>query len=195
MSTSDEKQFGRRGALVGIGVAAAGIAGGLASQDLSAQDRPAPQPSTSTPMGPPDAMGAHDLRAPTGEVLALFGALGPGAAIGSHWRLDALYAVRAGGIPVVLSTRNGERFGVEIFRAGEGPSPLATAGGLALYLVNRGDGDRASDEAAGLGVIALGHALEARLAEGASVPGSLTTLDARRRSHPTGVFHIPVANA
>ena len=37
--------------------------------------------------------------------------------------------------------------------------------------------------------------IEARLTEGAALPGSLTTLDARRRSHPTGVFHIPVARA
>ncbi|MCA9606957.1 MAG: hypothetical protein KC619_15225 [Myxococcales bacterium] len=195
MSTSDEKQFGRRGALVGIGVAAAGIAGALSTEDLAAQDRPAPQPSTSTPMGPPDGLSAHGLSAPTDDVVALFGALGPGAAIGSHWRLDALYAVRAGGIPVILETRGGQRFGVEIFRAGDGPAPLATAGDLALFLVNRGDGAQVSDEAAGLGVIALAHALEARLTEGAALPGSLTTLDARRRSHPTGVFHIPVARA
>lgn len=180
---------------MGIGVAAAGIAGALSTEDLAAQDRRDDQPSTSTPMGPPDSLSAHGLRAPTPDVVALFGAHGPGAEIGSHWRVDAIYAVRAGGIPVVLETRGGHRFGVEIFRAGEGPEPLATAGGLAFFLVNRGDGTQASDEAAGLGVIALAHALEARVADGAALPGSLTTLDARRRSHPTGVFHIPVARA
>lgn len=194
MSTSDEKQFGRR-ALVGIGVAAAGAAA-LGASQLGAQDTDrAPRPSTSTPMGPPDALGAHGLGAPGADVLILFGALAPGAAIGTHWTLDALYAVRAGGIPVVLRSRSGERFAVEVFLRDEAAPPLASAGSLALYLVNRGDGARASDEVAGLGVIALARALEARLAEGAPVPGALTTLPARRRAHPTGVFHVPVAQS
>ncbi|MBX3273996.1 MAG: hypothetical protein KF729_27270 [Sandaracinaceae bacterium] len=193
MDTSDEKQFGRRGAILGIGVAAAGAVGLAIPRASDAQARPAGRPSTSTPMGPPDALAAHALRAPGEDVRALFGALGPGAEIGSHWRLEALYAVRAGAIPVVLSTRSGERFGVEIFRASEGAPALATAGGLALYLVNRGDGARASGQAAGLGVEALARVLEGRLTAGAPVPSALTTLDERARAHPTGVFHIPLA--
>ncbi|MCB9593117.1 MAG: hypothetical protein H6719_10325 [Sandaracinaceae bacterium] len=191
MKTSDEKQFGRRGALVGIGVAAAGIASVTLPRELEAQAAtPAPSHPDS-PMGPPDALAAHALVAPGDDVRALFGPLTVGEAIGSHWRLEALYGVRAGAIPLILSTRSGARFGVEVLRSGEA-SPLASAGPLGLYLVNRGDGSQVSDESAGLGVVALASALEARLAAGAPVPSALTTLEERRRRHPAGVFHIPV---
>ena len=141
----------------------------------------------------PSRLAAHQLATAGRDVRAFFGELNEGTQLG-HWRLEALYDVRAGGIPLVLSTQSGQRFAVEVFRLGEGPAPLATAGPVALYLINRGDGASASDEAAGLGVIALGRALEARVAAGAQVPSSLTTLAARRRAHPTGVFHVPVGS-
>ena len=191
--SSVDKQFGRRGALLGIGLAATGAAVAVRSIDAAADEGTAPPRRDEGPTARPDAMAAHELRAPRPSVQALFGALTPGSALSSHWRIEAVYDVRAGAIPVVLATLSGHRFAVEIFLGGPDAPGIATAGPLALYLVNRGDGSSSSDESAGLGVMALGNALAARLAEGAVVPDGLVTLAQRRRQHPVGVFHIPTA--
>lgn len=190
--SSVEKQFGRRGALLGIGLAATG-AMTVGSIDVAADEVATPPRGGERPSARPDALAAHELRPPRSSVQALFGQLTPGSALSSHWRIEALYDVRAGAIPVVLATLSGHRFAVEVFLGGADARALATAGPLALYLVNRGDGSSSSDESAGLGVMALGRALEARFAEGAVVPEGLGTIADRRRQYPVGVFHIPTA--
>lgn len=140
-----------------------------------------------------DADAAHDLHPADPTVERLFGSLRPGTLLEGHWRIERLHGLRAGAIPVVLSARDGSRFAAEVFRAdADGPTPVGDAGPLALYLVNRGDGDAATDEVAGLGVQALARALRGRLDEGAEVPDALVTHATRRRAHPAGVFHVPL---
>lgn len=187
-----EKQFGRRGALAGAGLVAAGAAAGLGVISRNADEAPG-GPDAGLPRARPDALEAHRLTEATAEVREFFGGLA-GATVGESWRLEALYSVREGGIPVIMSAANGSRFAVEIFRASESGdgSPPATAGPLAIYVVDRGDGNQATDEAAGLGAMALGAALEARLADGAPIPQALGTLGERRQRHPAGIFHVPV---
>jgi len=172
--------------MIGIGAAAVGAAIGAPRLRLSEPAPPAAKPEP------------HDERASrvapaTEEVRALFGSLGEGSAISSHWRIESLHAVRSGAIPVVMSTIYGGRFAVEIFRDDpSGPPPIARAGGLALKLVNRGDGGSRTDELRGLGVMALGRALEARLADGAPVPSGLQTFAERMARDPHGAFDVPV---
>lgn len=192
MTTGVDKRLGRRGAVVGIGVAVAGVAVGLPREGSGQAREPGRPDEPADPTERPDALAAHALAEAGEDVRALFGALGEGADVGSHWRIEAIFALRAGAIPVVLSTRSGHRFAVEVFRAAADPAPLATAGPLGVYVVNRGDGDEPTDEASGLGAIALARALEGRLAAGAPVPADLVTMPERRRRHPTGVFHVPV---
>lgn len=191
---SSEARFGRRGALVGIGLAATGAAAipSLVQHGVGPR-RDVPRDS-GDPHERPDAASAHGLSAADDGVQALFGELREGRAIEGHWTIEARYGVRAGAIPVVMSSLDGSRFALEVFRADDGgPAPLARAGALALYLVNRGDGRSSTPEHAGLGVLALARALSARLAEGAPVPAALSTHAERRVRHPNGVFHVPLA--
>lgn len=141
----------------------------------------------------PDPLRAHGLAVADADSRATLAGLEPGQVIEGHWRVESVFAVRAGAVPVILSTTHGERFAVEIFRAdpSSGAAPLGEAPGLALYLVNRGDGSTGTDEAAGLGVRALGRALAARRA-GEEAPASLTSLGERQRRHPGGIFTVPV---
>lgn len=181
-----QHRFGRREALVGMGAAALGAAVGvprLLEVDAAASPGPSGEPA-------PRVLPATD------DVRALFGALREGSAISTHWHLESVHAVRAGAIPVVMSTIYGGRFGVEIFReeAG-GPTPIARARGLALHLLNHGDGTSRTAELNGLGVMALGRALEERRAEGAPLPAGLDTYRRRTARDPDGIFDIPVGES
>ncbi|GAB5549710.1 MAG: hypothetical protein RLO52_21570 [Sandaracinaceae bacterium] len=193
MSVDENERLGRRDALLGIAatistVAVAGASVGVGLGSARADDR-AEAEASSPPPAQPDPL--HGLRQPDEAVRALFGDL-RGRVIEGHWRVEAVHAVRAGAIPVVLSIRTGARFAAEVFRwDASDPEPIGRAEGLALYLVNGGDGQTATDEMAGLGVRALGRALDARLAEGASIPQGLSTLGERSREHPGGAFHVP----
>lgn len=189
---SSENRLGRRGALLGIGLAATGAAAvlpRLAEGDVSTGRAPAPP----DPEVRPDVAGAHDLRPADASTRALFGPLAEGTRV-EGTRIEALHAPRAGALPVVLAAPDGTRFAVEVFRLDpSAPPPLAQAGGLALYLVNRGDGRTPTPEPVGLGVRALARALDARLASGASIPAALRTQAERASAHPGGVFHVPLA--
>lgn len=174
--------------------AAAGLStlgGGTARAETSLPDDGRPDPHE--PQARPDPRRAHGLTEPGAEVRRLFAGLEAGAALEDHWRVERVYGVRAGAIPVVLSAVRGGRFAVEIFRHDEaGSDPIGIARPLALHLVNRGDGAASTDELAGLGVQALARALERRLAHGAAAPSTLLTHAERRARHPAGVFHVPV---
>lgn len=181
-------RFGRREALAGIGGLAIGGLVGVPALVVG-QRATAPEGSPQVASRPPWS----GLAPPGDDVRALFGPLRESSAISTHWRLEALHAPRAGAIPVVMSTLNGTRFAVEIFRYDpDGPRPIARAGDLALYLVNRGDGSSRTVEVFGLGVMALGRALEERLAAGAPIPNGLWTYLQRTARAPRGMFDVPL---
>jgi hypothetical protein len=165
-----------------VGAAALGAAIGVPRLlEVDAVDPSAGEPS------------ASHVAPATDEVRALFGTLEEGSAISTHWRLESVHAVRAGAIPVVMSTIYGGRFALEIFRdEADGPTPIARARGLALHLLNHGDGSSRTAELNGLGVMALGRALEERRAEGAPLPSGLDTYRRRTARDPEGIFDIPV---
>ncbi len=124
----------------------------------------------------------------TAEVRAFFGELWAGAAL-DRWRLVAVHDVSAGGVPVEMETADGRRFQVDVLRRDDALPGLANTRSLSLYLQNRGEGKRASDEEQGLGAMALAHALEAREASGAKVP-RLLTLGERNARFPQGAFAV-----
>lgn len=194
MSASSEKRFGRRGALMGLGAVATTAAAGLPSLDGHAQPRVVdePRPEPHEPLERPDVARAHGLSEPDESVRDLFSRLEPGTVLEGHWRVERVYGLRAGAIPVVLSG-GGRRFAVELFRYDpSGPAPVGQAEPIAVHLSNRGDGDDPSDELAGLGAQALARALGARIAVGARAPEGLSTHAQRRAQHPTGIFHVPL---
>lgn len=201
MSTHD--RIGRRDALVGLGVTAAGTvaAAGLVTGATGGGERGMQPAGLEPTKGRAPAVAHAPAPTPPGkrlepaseEVRALFGPLGDGAQLSSHWRVESVHAVHAGAIPVVLSVANGARFAVEVFLDDPAGRPVARARGLALHVVNRGAGSSPTDERFGLGAMALGRALDARLAEGAPVPGGLCTQPQRAALHPDGVFDVPIA--
>lgn len=183
-----QHRFGRREALIGAGTVALGAAVGVPR--LLEVEAAAPPPAQSSSQDP-----APHVAPATDDVRALFGELREGSAISTHWHLESIHAVRAGAIPVVMSTIYGGRFGVEIFREeADGPPPIARARGLALHLLNHGDGSSRTAELKGLGVMALGRLLEERRAEGAPLPAGLDTYRRRTARDPDGVFDIPVGS-
>ncbi len=242
------ERVGRRDALLGIGTVTVGAAVGIPAVVRAASPASAVEAEAGASAPPPGspAFGGLSAAGAEDDVRALFGPLREGEPISTHWRLDAVYSVRAGAIPVSMSTLRalgevtrrsaadpsplaallrpqilevssvgapcergasaperdrvispraltGERFAVEIFRRGaDGPPPVATAGSLALYLVNRGDGGSPTPELAGLGVMALARALEARLAAGAPIPPGLVTHRRRSTWEPEGFFDVPL---
>jgi len=125
------------------------------------------------------------------EVLALFGSLRPGSTVG-RWTVAALHDVHLGGIPVVLSTADGERFQVDVVRRDCSPGAPAGVGNtasLSVFVLNDGDGSKATHEEHGLGAMALAEALNRREAEGAAIP-QLLTLAERQSRFPRGVYSV-----
>ncbi len=127
------------------------------------------------------------------EVTELFGEIVPGTQVGSC-TVRSLHARVAGAIPVVLATSAGATFQVDVMRRGcedDGVKCVASSASLAVYVCNGGDGAHATDEEQGLGAMALGAALAARVANGAPVP-PLLTLRERAERFPTGVLRVRV---
>lgn len=196
--TTQKPVGGRRQVLVGAGAAAlGGLVVGPALLRRAAHDGHAvaelPEPALAEDRRAEGGAQPAQLAPADDDVRALFGPLREGSAISTHWRIESLHAARAGAIPLVMSTIDGRRFAVEVFRGDpQGSQPIARAGSLALHLVNQGDGSSRTDELTGLGVMALARALEARLSAGAPIPNALGTHRERTARHPLGSFDVPV---
>jgi hypothetical protein len=160
--------IGRRGFVAGIGLGAG--AGILAA---------GPRRAFAIVIDPPPAM---PLRR------SLCG-LGGGAVI-ERWTVEAVHPERMGAVPVLLCDGDGDRFQVDVLRRDDdGPRPIAATGSMALFLANRGDGERATREEQGLAVMALARALAEREARGARPPALLTFRE-RRDIHPLGIYSV-----
>jgi hypothetical protein len=100
--------------------------------------------------------------------------LAPGTELGPC-ALVRVEPVSRGRIPVVLSDGEGREATVHVYAHEAGRPGVARAGALGVYVANGGDGDVATNEAHGLGAMALAQLLEARQADG-WVPPKLATL-------------------
>lgn len=127
---------------------------------------------------------------PEGSASASVGALQPGTVLpDTDVRVVTIHPVTYGALPVVLETQRGERFQVDVLaRDPEGPQGVGNTEHYSVYVSNRGDGGTSTDEAQGLGAMALARALEA---ESAALP-ELMTMRARASAHPGGSFGVPL---
>ncbi|MEM6956916.1 MAG: hypothetical protein AAF645_14575 [Myxococcota bacterium] len=92
-----------------------------------------------------------------------------------------------GAVALILEDEAGHRFQIDVLAAEEGgPESVATAGSLALFLANRGDGSTPSHEGHGAALLALAEWCDEA---GLSAEG-LLTWRARQRAHPRGAFLI-----
>jgi hypothetical protein len=171
MSDSD-KGMGRRGLMVVAIVALVVVGAAVAAQMLGWW-----RPGTSS---------ADTQLAPAGpEVRAYFGELTDGTKI-ERWTLVSVHEVRAGAIPVVLATADGQKYNVDLLRLDPaGPKAVATTTAIALYLANapNADGSAMTPEEQGLGIMALAAKLTSRENAGAKAP-KLSSLNERISAYP-----------
>jgi hypothetical protein len=126
---------------------------------------------------------------PSEAVRAMFGRLREGDVVGTC-TIVAIHDVLMGAVPVVLETRRGHRFQVDILRrdhAKRSPAGVANTRAYSFYLSNGGSGGTKTREEMGLGVIALATALRGRAA---AAPGELLTLRQRHSRFPQGWFVV-----
>jgi hypothetical protein len=136
------------------------------------------------------ALRAHDLRPLSGQALS---ALRACEAAGVS--LVEAFAPRHGGLPFVTEIRSGHpdvgaRRAFELLRAdADGDAPLATVGGLALVMENRGDGQTPTSEHDARLALRLAAALAPHAAHLEGL--ELTTARARRTRAPFATLHVP----
>src|SRR5438132_894116 len=66
-----------------------------------------------------------------------------GQTIGDRWVVTGVHAVRMGAIAVVLQTKGGEMFQIDVLRRDpSGPAGIGNTDTLSLYLANQGRGQR-----------------------------------------------------
>lgn len=124
-------------------------------------------------------------------VLELLAPLKPGDQV-YDWTVVAIHDVNMGAVPVILADKNGAKFQVDILRRDTkkgAPHSVADAHGLSLFLANNGNGKKTSDEAKGLGVVALATVLSRRAHK---APAGLLTWRERVSLFPKGEYKAPV---
>lgn len=206
MGLWNRRQF-LSGLLTAVGAEAATVA---QASPLAAAASPVTDPAAPRTASP-DASLPSSLRAPVAPSprvpaatsartvsegdRALTEVLPEGTSFG-RWRLVAVHPVKFGAVPVVLETRGGERFQVDVLardpRRGSRRG-IAQTRHYALYLSNIGRGAKPTREEHGLGVIWLAAMLRAR--EVSRTPARLLTLAERLQRHPDGRFDALRATA
>lgn len=170
-----EARVDRRGFLTVAGVGAGVVATGAVGAAIGGKRKAGP--------------GSKQPGGPDAEVAALFGELAQGGKVG-EWSIERVYGVHYGAIPVVLASASGNRFQVDVLRRDpEGPEGIGNTESLSLFVANRGNGKRKTDERQGLGAIALADALAARQQSGAKAP-TLMTLRQRNEKYPDAGFSV-----
>jgi hypothetical protein len=137
-------------------------------------------PATAAPCAPPH--GLRDL-------------LPEGVRFG-RWRVVSVLPVKLGAVPVVLETRRGERFQVDVLRRDRSTRArrgLSETREYSLFLLNRGHGDTPTQEDHGLAVLWLAAFLRPR--ERLQPTAGLLTQRERTQRFPRGRFNALVADA
>lgn len=150
------------------GLAAATVAIGKASAPTRAKDA---SRNSAAPTNP-DVARAEAVRAFLGDIVA-------GAQLGAYTvvRIDPM---DRGGIPITMSGPSGE-FGVDVLRHDptDDARGVGSASAVSVFVRNGGNGKTATEEAAGLGAMALAAALDARVRAGATPPVDMRTMAER----------------
>jgi len=130
--------------------------------------------------------------AATASVMELLAPLKPGDRV-HDWTFVAAHDVSMGAVPVILADKHGKKFQVDILRRDRqrgAPLSVADTPTLSLFLANEGHGNKASDEAKGLGVVALATVLGKQ--EKRAMPAGLLTWRQRLSRFPKGEYKTSV---
>jgi len=107
-----------------------------------------------------------------------------------RWRVVSVLPVKLGAVPVVLESRRGERFQVDVLRRDRSTRArrgLAETREYSLFLLNRGQGDTPTQEDHGLAVLWLAALLRPRERTTGTV--ALLTQRERTQRFPRGKFN------
>jgi hypothetical protein len=121
-------------------------------------------------------------------VHAYLGPVREGLEFGGY-RIVSVGAIERGGIPMTLATPTGTQFRLDVLRFDptEGTRGIGVTGRATVFLCNGGCGETASDEASGLGAMALSAMLVERDAQGAVLPTEVRTMGERMALEPSFV--------
>lgn len=144
-----------------------------------------------TPEAAPEPLPAQtSATVPEGTPHALQEALPAGLEFG-RWRVVAVLPVKFGAVPVILTTRRGAHFQIDILRRDRRQGAkrgIAETRHYALYLANLGRGMKPTREEHGLGLIWLAALL--RSSERRHTPPALLTLRERLTQHRGERFDV-----
>lgn len=113
-----------------------------------------------------------------------------------RWRVVSVLPVKLGAIPILLESRRGEHFQVDVLRrdrSARARRGLAETRAYSLFLLNRGQGDTPTQEDHGLAVLWLAALLRSR--ERSLGTGALLTQRERTQRFPRGKFNALVSTA
>lgn len=193
-------KWNRRQILSGLLVAAGAEATALPGDVFALQQEPVParpQAAGASRSGTPSVEhrevpsafpGRAAPHAADGTPHALQQMLPPGLRFG-RWRVVEVLAVKFGAVPVILETRGGSRFQVDVLRRdrqGRAKRGVAETQGYALYLANLGRGMKPTREEHGLGLLWLAALMRPR--EHRYARPALLTLRERLERFPGGRF-------
>lgn len=131
-------------------------------------------------------------RAETERELALVEALIPNDLDVGKWSIEKVHAVRFGAIAVVMRTPAGEAFQVDVLRRdplGHGVAGVAETEHFSVFVANRGDGSKATEEWQARGAKVLAHHIR-RTERGGSPLPQLMTFSQRAEQHPFGNYGV-----
>ena len=151
--------------------------------------RPADTASPVTSVSPPGFTGHSATSSVEADSHELQQLLPEGQRFG-RWRVVSVLPVKLGAVPVLLESRRGERFQVDILRrdrSARARRGLAETREYSLFLLNRGQGDTPTQEDHGLAVLWLAALLRPR--ERAVAAVALLTQRERTQRFPRGKFN------
>lgn len=128
-------------------------------------------------------------RAETERETALVDALIPRDLNVGKWSIEQVHAVRFGAIAVVMRTPTGDAFQVDVLRRERDVAGIAETNNFSVFVANRGDGSKATEEWQARGAKVLAHHLS-RTERGGSPLPQLMTFSQRAAQHPFGNYGV-----
>jgi len=185
--TSDRNLIGRRQALctfAGIATAVAGV--GLLGVGTAHAESTA---TGAEPQGETVTAEEAVRDAEAERELTLVEALVPRDLDVGKWSIEKVHPVRFGAIAVVMRTPEGDAFQVDVLRRDRSVAGVAETEQLSVFVANRGDGSKVTEEWQARGAKVLAHHLRRTERSGSPLP-QLMTFSQRAEQHPFGNYGV-----
>lgn len=185
--TPERNLIGRRQALCTF----AGIATAVAGLTLLGEGTARAESSTLAKPHVGETVTADEAvrRAESERELALVEALVPRDLDVGKWTIEQVHPVRFGAIAVVMRTPTGDAFQVDVLRRDPSVAGVAETNHFSVFVANRGDGSKATEEWQARGAKVLAHHIRRTERSGSPLP-QLLTFSQRAEQHPFGNYGV-----